>query len=80
MRGEIPIIFFIMSIVKADESLATHLLEQQSKLQDVIQEKLEAAHVMEDLQDKLGNFALLVINNEFILAKKVELFTFSHLC
>jgi hypothetical protein len=45
-----------------------------SQLQDVIQEKLSAAKIAENIQDKVGNFVLHIINDNIILAKTVCLF------
>jgi hypothetical protein len=44
---------------------------QINVFQDKIQEKLTSLKVPEDVQDKVGNFALLVINKNFVTAKKV---------
>jgi hypothetical protein len=50
-----------------------------SQLQDVIQEKLTAAKVAENVQDKIGNFVLHIINDNIILAKTVSYFLFAPL-
>ena len=41
------------------------------KVQDEIQEKLQKAEIIEPIQDKLGNFALLVINDNIPAAESV---------
>lgn len=40
-------------------------------VQDIIQDKLQKANVEEPIQDKLGQFALKVIENDRYAAKKV---------
>jgi hypothetical protein len=51
--------------------METGVTQQIDSLQDKIQEKLTSLNVAEDVQDKVGNFALLVVNKNFVTARKV---------
>ena len=50
------------------------------QVQDKIQDKLQNSHVPEPIQDKLGEFALSVISEDYPSAAKVlrNIFSLSH--